>query len=227
MTCTVAAPLPRAPQNWPADRWPLSAPEEPDPDRALLRAMRAGDEEAFARFVRRHHESLVHVALGFVSSRAVAEEVAQETWVGFIAGLRGFQGRCRLRTYLFRILVNRARSRGARDARIVPFSCLGDETDGPSPEPAHFRDGAWATTSRAWNDPVRRLESLEARTALRHALRRLPDGQRMVVALRDVEGLSVTETAGLLGLSEVNVRVLLHRGRLRLRDALATVVGDA
>ena len=226
MSCALAEPLPRAPLNWPADRWPLSAVPEPDPDRPLLRALRAGDEAAFARFVRRHHQSLVHVALGFVSSRAVAEEVAQETWVGFIAGLREFEGRCRLRTWLFRILVNRARSRGARDARLVPFSSLRSEVEGPSPEPAHFRDGAWASEPRPWHDPARRLLSLEAREALRSALAALPARQRMVVALRDVEGLSVTETADVLGLTEVNVRVLLHRGRTRLREALAGVLDD-
>jgi RNA polymerase sigma-70 factor (ECF subfamily) len=224
MSAALAEPTRTAPQNWPADRWPFADAPAADPDRALLHALRAGDEQAFAAFVRRHHESLVHVALGYVACRAVAEEVAQDAWLGFISGLDAFEGRCLLRTWLFRILVNRARSRGARDARVIPFAAIGPGGEGPDPEPAHFRDGAWATLSRPWRDPEARLMSLEAREALRAALAELPAGQRAVVALRDVEGLSVRETAELLELSEGNVRVLLHRGRVRLREALAAVV---
>jgi RNA polymerase sigma-70 factor (ECF subfamily) len=223
MPHALAQQTPTAPLGWPADRWPLS---EADPDAALLRRLRAGDEHAFAHFVRRHHEAMVHVAMGFVASRAVAEEVVQETWLGFIKGLETFEGRASLRTWLYRILVNRARTRGARESRVIPFAALAREDEGLYPEPTTFRDGAWASSPRPWNDPERRLMSLEARAALRTALAQLPARQRAVVTLRDVEGLDASETAELLGLTDVNMRVLLHRGRTALRAALAEVAAD-
>ena len=188
--------------------------------------MRAGDESAFARLVDRHNASMVRVASSYVADRSVAEEVVQETWLAVLRGLSRFEGRSSLKTWIYRILVNRACTRGARDKRIVPFSSLGAEADGPSVEPCHFRGGAWATPVRPWLDPERRLESLEARDTLRTALAELPERQRAVVTLRDVEGFGAAEVAKLLGVSDGNQRVLLNRGRARLRASLARMFED-
>jgi len=212
-------------QGWPADRWPGATAEE-ESERILVIALQAGDESAFARLVNRHNASMVRVAGPYVADRSVAEEVVQETWLAVIRGLAEFQGRSSLKTWIYRILVNRACTRGARDKRIIPFSSLGGEADGPAVEPSHFRDGAWATPVRPWLDPERRLESLEARDELRRALAELPDRQRAVVTLRDVEGFGAAEVAELLGVTDGNQRVLLNRGRARLRAALAPVLDD-
>ena len=209
------------PRGWPADRWPLATVHR---EAAVVGALRAGDEAAFVELVRRHHATMLHVARGFVATDTVAEEVVQETWVAVLDQLDRFEGRSTLKTWIFRILVNRAKSRGVREHRLVPFSSLQRGDDGPAVDPSQFRDGAWATAPRPWQDPERRLMSLDARAALRAALAALPPRQRMVIALRDVEGLPADEVAELLSLSECNQRVLLHRARARLRSVLDELV---
>jgi RNA polymerase sigma-70 factor (ECF subfamily) len=207
---------------------PSSVPSPPAGEAALLDALRAGDEAAFADLVRRHHASLRRFARSFVPTDAIADEVVQEAWLAVVAGLDRFEGRSSLKTWLFAIVMNIARTRGARERRSTPFSALAapDEERSPSVPPERFQQqrdawpGHWASPPRPWEDPERRLASIEAREHLRAALETLPASQQAVVTLRDVEGLGPEEVCNLLGISEGNQRVLLHRGRTRLRAAL-------
>jgi RNA polymerase sigma-70 factor (ECF subfamily) len=195
-------------------------------DARLLLALRAGDEEAFAALVRRHHASLKRVARLYVSTDAVAEEVVQETWLAAIAGLERFEQRASLKTWLFHILANKAKTRGTRERRSVPFASLAGADDGPAVPPERFQGdgeawpGHWATPPRPWEDPERRLRSLEAREYLRAAIGALPEVQQAVLTLRDVEGLDADEVCALLDLSDGNQRVILHRARARVRSEL-------
>jgi RNA polymerase sigma-70 factor, ECF subfamily len=195
-------------------------------DGRLLAALRAGDEEAFAALVRRHHASLKRVARMYVSTDAVAEEVVQETWLAAIAGLERFEQRASLKTWLFHILANKAKTRGVRERRSVPFASLARDDDAPAVPPERFQGegdawpGHWATPPRPWEDPERRLQSLEARECLRAAIGALPEVQQAVLTLRDVEGLEAEEVCRLLDLSDGNQRVILHRARARVRTEL-------
>jgi len=194
-------------------RTPPTAPSSDDPasrdrDAPLVAGLRAGDEEAFAALVRRHHASMKRVARMYVSTDAVAEEVVQETW-------------------LFHILANKAKTRGVRERRTVPFSSLGPGEEGePTVSPDRFQGegdawpGHWASPPRAWEDPERRLASLEARERLRAAIATLPERQQAVLTLRDVEGLSAEEVSDLLDLTPGNQRVILHRARAKVRAEL-------
>jgi RNA polymerase sigma-70 factor (ECF subfamily) len=188
-----------------------------DADADLLDALRAGDEEAFMALVARHQGMLLRVARSFVASGAVAEEVVQDTWLGVLRGIEGFAGRATFRTWLLAILVNRARSTGVAEHRTV---AVGDA--GPVVDASRFEaSGAWSTPPERWEEDVddRLLaESLSGR--IEEALAGLPPRQREVLVLRDVEGLSGHEVSELLGISDGNQRVLLHRGRGALRTAL-------
>jgi RNA polymerase sigma-70 factor (ECF subfamily) len=197
----------------------------------LVWALRRGDEAAFAGLVERHHATMLRLARAYTGSDAVAAEVVQEAWAGVIAGLERFEARSSLKTWIFRILVNRAISAARRERRSVPFCRLEPDDDegggGPVVAPERFLstdhpslDGHSAAPPRPWQDPDRRLTSLELRAELREAFEELPARQQAVVGLRDVEGLDSEEVCDLLGLSEANQRVLLHRGRSRLRQAL-------
>jgi RNA polymerase sigma-70 factor, ECF subfamily len=198
-------------------------------DAALLAALRAGDERAFARLVELHHASLVRVARQYVATREIAEDVAQDAWLGFLRGLDTFEGRSSLRTYLFRIVMNLARTRGVRDARSAPFSSLArDDEQGPSVDPDRFVQapaagaGHWISPIRPWSGSAEQIAlSDEAVQTVYDAIAELPDVQRRVVTLRDVEGFGADEVCDLLELSEGNQRVLLHRARTKLRHALA------
>jgi RNA polymerase sigma-70 factor (ECF subfamily) len=198
-------------------------------EQALVRALAAGDERAFNELVGRYHRSLVRLARQFVRSEASAEEVAQECWYAVVTGIERFERRSSLKTWLFSIVVNKARTRGEREARVTPFSALSSDDEDGSPSPLEDRHeaGRWAAHSRPWDDPERRFVSLELRADLRAALRQLPARQRLVVTLRDVEGLDADEVCELLGVSPRNERVLLHRGRSRMRHALGASVGSA
>ncbi len=188
-----------------------------DPDLELLARMRAGDEEAFVMLVEKYHGSMLRVARNYVPSAAIAEEAVQDTWIGVVRGVEKFEGRSSFRTWLFRILINRARTAGGREPRTVP---LGDVE--PAVAASRFTAaGAWAEPLEAWvTDADDRLVAGTWSDALRTALDELPSRQREVVVLRDVEGLSSQDVADLLGVSEGNQRVLLHRGRSRLRSLL-------
>ena len=190
-------------------------------DHALLERLRAGDERAFESLVDRYDRALRRVARSFVRTDTSADEVVQETWLGVVTGLGAFEGRSSLRTWIFRILVNRARTRATRDARSLPFSAL--ETDeGPAVEPAAFgADGRWVSAPlRLDSDPETGLLSTELRRHLRHAVEGLSPDQRAVITLRDLVGLSAAEVCDLLDLTDANQRVLLHRARSRVRTAL-------
>jgi RNA polymerase sigma-70 factor (ECF subfamily) len=206
---------PHAPSSAAADR-----------DAALLDALRAGDEDAFVTLVTRYHPSFKRVARAYVSTDAVAEEVVQETWIAAIDGLDRFEQRASLKTWLFHILANKAKTRGVRERRSVPFASLGGAGDEPSVPPERFQGagaawpGHWAAPPRPWEDPERRLASLEARDRLRAAIGALPETQQAVLTLRDVEGLDSEEVCDLLELSPGNQRVILHRARARLRAEL-------
>jgi RNA polymerase sigma-70 factor (ECF subfamily) len=188
-----------------------------DPDAELLGRLRSGDEQAFVCLVERYHGSMLRVATAFVPSRAVAEEVVQDTWLAALRGLSRFEGRSSLRTWLFRILVNRARSTGAREQRSVPVADAG-----PAVDATRFGvDGAWIAPPEQWIEEAEsRLVAGKLNALLRAAIEGLPDRQREIVTLRDVEGMSSQEACEVLGISEANQRVLLHRGRSKLRSAL-------
>lgn len=194
-------------------------------DRDLIDGLLQGSETAFETLVARYQGSLLRVALVFVGDAAVAEEVVQDTWVAVLNGLHSFEGRSSLRTWLFAILSNRARTRAVREKRSVPFSALGDVDSGDEPavESSRFTaDGMWAVPPQSWNadNPEDQLLRRETMAVLQAALAELPPQQRAVVTLRDVEGLSSDDVCHVLDVSEVNQRVLLHRARSRLRGAL-------
>jgi RNA polymerase sigma-70 factor (ECF subfamily) len=196
-----------------------------DDDHALLERLRAGDEDAFRELVERHDGALRRVARTFVHTPSAADEVVQETWLGVIRGLSAFEGRSSLRTWIFRILVNRARTRGVRDARSIPFSAL-ELDDAPAVEPAAFGpDGRWTSAPpRLECDPETSLLRAELREHLLHAIDSLAPAQRAVITLRDLMGVSAEEVCELLELSDGNQRVLLHRARSRVRAALVPLV---
>ena len=195
----------------------------------LVDQLRAGDAEAFARIVQEWSPSMLRLARSHVSTDASAEELVQETWLAVIRGLAGFEGRSSLRTWVFRILSNQAKTRGVREARTVPWSSLAVDEDGPTVDPDRFRGaadtwpGGWtpAGAPGPWEPtPESSVIAGEIRGLLRTALQHLPERQRVVVTLRDVHGLTSDEVCDVLGLSAENQRVLLHRGRARLRASL-------
>ena len=195
------------------------APTTPDAldEHDLVERLRAGDEVAFATVVERHHAAMVRVALGYVRTRAVAEEVAQEAWLGLLRGLDTFEGRSSLRTWLFRIVVNRAISTGVRERVHLPV----DDSRLEAENGRFSQDGRWVSPPVHWADEaVDRLAAPELAQRVRRAIELLPAQQRQVVTLRDVEGLSSTEVCEVLGITEGNQRVLLHRGRGKVRGDL-------
>lgn len=185
-------------------------------DEELLDRLRAGDEEAFVTMVGRYNDSLIRLARTYVPSDAVAEEAAQDTWMGVVRGVDRFEGRSSFKTWLFHILVNRARTAGTREPRTLPFT-------GPEPavDPSRFDSaGAWAQPLESWADTDDRLVAASWSQCLQEALADLPPRQREIVVLRDMEGLPSTDVCEVLGITEGNQRVLLHRGRSRLRSVL-------
>jgi RNA polymerase sigma-70 factor (ECF subfamily) len=194
---------------------------------ALLARLRAGDERAFEALVERLYPTMLAVARHHVSSRAVAEEVVQEAWLGVLKGLDRFEGRSSLRTWILRILVNTAKTRGARDARTVPFASLAPEGDEPAVEPGRFRgpDDPFPGHWRAYPGNWQRLpeEAFAERVTLDVVLstiRQLPPPQRLVITMRDIQGCDAAEVCEALDVSEGNQRVLLHRARSKVRSAL-------
>ena len=205
----------------------MATPPLPDDD-TLLAALRRGDESAFVALVAHYQGPLLRLARSYVGDTATAEEVVQETWLGALRGLDRFEGRASLKTWLFRILTNRARTRAMRDGRTLPFAALREaDGDDPAVDPARFRPldhpdaGHWTSLPRAWDDrPDERLLARETREHLRAAIDALPPQQRAVLTLRDVEGWSADEVCNTLAISETNQRVLLHRARAKVRRAL-------
>ena len=210
--------------------WPR---EHPDTGEAhLIEALRRGDESSFSRLVDLHHASMERVARLYVGTAAAAEEVAQEAWLGVLKGLARFEGRCTLKAWIFAIVANCAKSRGARDRRTVPLSALVQDDDGgPSVDPERFLDdghprwpGHWSQPPEAWDEDA--LVSRETLETIAAAMERLPPMQRAVMTMRDVEGLGSDETCQVLGISEANQRVLLHRARSKVRKALESYLHE-
>jgi RNA polymerase sigma-70 factor (ECF subfamily) len=196
----------------------------------LVEALRRGEEAAFAELISRYSSPLLRVAMTYTGSRAVAEEVVQETWLGVLHGLDRFEGRSSLKTWIFKILTNIAATRAARERRSVPFSALAvrEAEDGePSVDPDRFFPpehdrwpGHWALGPTRWETPEARLLGAEVREFMLREIHRLPPAQRTVIALRDIEGWSAEDVCDALEVSEGNQRVLLHRARSKVRAAL-------
>jgi RNA polymerase sigma-70 factor, ECF subfamily len=202
----------------------------------LVEALRTGDERAFMSLVAEYRASMLRVAQIYVPSRAVAEEVVQEAWVGVLTGLERFEGRSSLKTWIFRILTNIAKTRGERERRTLPLSALADPSRVPEPavEPRRFLapddaswPGHWASPPGSWSAiPDERLLADETRAVISDAIEQLPPSQRAVITLRDVQGWSADEVCNALAVSETNQRVLLHRARSKVRRALEAYLGD-
>jgi RNA polymerase sigma-70 factor, ECF subfamily len=198
------------------------------PDEAeLVARLRAGDEQAFTTLVERHYATMLAVAQGYVRSRAVAEEVVQEAWLGVLQGIDRFEARASLKTWIVRITANIAKTRGTREARTVPFSALAPEGEEAAVASERFQDvgeafpGHWSRYPRDWSrlpeDAVHERETLRWALA---AIATLPHAQRLVITLRDIQGCGPEEVCAALDVSDGNQRVLLHRARSRVRSAL-------
>jgi len=194
-------------------------------DALLVEGLRAGDEAAFAAVMRMYGRGMLRVAEMYVSSRAVAEDVVQEAWVGVLRGIGRFEGRSSLKTWLYRIVANTAKTRGVRESRSVPFSSLGDDGDEGTVDADRFLGsgdrfpGHWAVPPQAWA-PEGRLLADETLGVVERAIDKLPPAQRAVITMRDVQGFTSEEVCNALDLTETNQRVLLHRARAKVRGAL-------
>jgi len=206
--------------------------QEDDP--GLVAALCRGDADAFATLVDRHSSAMIRVAMAYVPTRAIAEEVVQETWIAVMRGIDGFEGRSSLKTWIFRILTNVAMRSGARERRSAPFSALAEaeDTGGPSVDPDRFLPadhelfpGHWAIMPARWPTPEEGLLAGETRGVIAAAIAELPLAQRTVIALRDVEGWSSEEVREALEISAGNQRILLHRARSRVRNAIEDYYG--
>lgn len=199
-------------------------------EQELLQALRAGDESAFSTLVAQHYSTMIRVAAAYVKDRPAAEEVVQETWLGVLRGLDRYEARSSLKTWIFGILANQARSRAQKERRLIPFSALSEPAEAaetavgperflPADHPRWPR--WWAEYPRNWDEvPEDRLLARETRAVVDRAIENLPANQRSVITLRDIEGLTAEETCSVLELSETNQRVLLHRARSRVRREL-------
>jgi len=191
-------------------------------DAELLGLLQSGDEQAFVMLVNRYQMPLLRLACSMVSDRSIAEEAVQDTWMGVVRGIDRFEGRSSLKTWLFHILVNRVRSaRTIEQQRRLPQQ--------PSVDPECFTpSGQWSEPVESWDDELAdRLDAMAIMPVLGRALEGLPARQREIVLLRDVEGLSSQEACDVLGLRPGNQRILLHRGRANLREALVTEMKKA
>jgi RNA polymerase sigma-70 factor (ECF subfamily) len=206
----------------------LARPEPARDESALVAALRAGDEAAFAQIVDSYSGSMRRVALTFVRTREVADEVVQEAWLGVIRGIDRFEGRSSVKTWIFRILTNVAKTRAEREARSVPFSSIDPLEGEPSVDPDRFfgpedpgPTGGWSSPPASWRAvPEERLLARETQAVIDRAIEALPDTQRVVITLRDVQGFDSDEVRNVLELSETNQRVLLHRARSKVRAAI-------
>jgi RNA polymerase sigma-70 factor (ECF subfamily) len=189
----------------------------------LLERLRAGDEAAFVALIRQHHQAMVRLARPYVPSQSVAEDVVQETWLAALRGLSSFEGRSSLKTWLYAILLNRARTAGLKERRHIPI-----EDPERAVDPSRFNpDGSWSSPPVHWADEVDDRVRAERMTKSIHAaIDQLPTPQRDVLTLRDVEGLTAEDACQILGLRQGHQRVLLHRARSRLRNALEAEFGE-
>jgi len=204
------------------------------PDTVLVAGLRDGDEAAFELVLDAWSAGLLRLARSFVSTDASAAEVVQETWLAVIQGVARFEGRSSLKTWIYRILVNTAKRRGLRESRTIPWSSLQTaEDEGPTVDPERFRgpgepwEGHWREFPAPWPSPEPAALAGEIRAVVSAALARLPDRQRMVISLRDVEGLPSDEVSELLEITAANQRVLLHRARAFVRGELEAYFATA
>jgi RNA polymerase sigma-70 factor, ECF subfamily len=198
-----------------------------DEELELLARLRTGDERAFEALVTQHYATMLAVAQTYVRTRSVAEEVVQEAWLGVLKGLDRFEGRSSLKTWILRILVNIAKTRGVREARSVPYASLAPEGEDPAVEPERFRGagdafpGHWRAYPGNWQSlPEEALFQRETLQVALDAIERLPPAQRTVIVMRDIQGCEPEEVCSVLDVSDGNQRVLLHRARSRVRAAL-------
>src|SRR3954462_3181293 len=202
----------------------------PLPDSEVVAALKRGDQSVFADLVDAYSPGLMRVARMYVRDRAVAEEVVQETWIAVLRGIDRFEGRSSLRTWIFRILMNTAKTRGQRESRSIPFSAAGGD-DEASVDPDRFLGadhqwaGGWMLGPSEWQTPEEELLQGETREQILRAIDELPAQQRAVITLRDVEGFPPEEVSELLGISDGNQRVLLHRARSKVRAAIEAYLG--
>jgi RNA polymerase sigma-70 factor (ECF subfamily) len=190
-------------------------------ERELLSRLRDGDEAAFAELVGRHHRQLIRLARVFVPRDELAEDVAQETWLALLTGLDKFEARSSLRTWLFQICINRARSIGQREHRTIPFEHIEPAVDAEQFTPT----GAWTSPPVPWPDTLTSAaEDLAMLESIRRAISELPQLQQLVVTMRDIDGLTSRQVCRVLSISEANQRVLLHRGRARIRRGINEAV---
>jgi len=206
----------------------LTEQQERLPDDQLCIRLRAGDEGAFRALVLRHHAPMVRFALSFVKTKATAEEVVQDTWLAVLNGIDTFEQRSSVTTWLYAILANKARTRGLRDSRTIPFSELAatDDND-PAVDPGRFdSSGMWIDPPRVWDDmsPERIVAGKELWSHVADVLDGLPPTQRAVITLQDVEGLDGETICTLLQLTDANRRVLLHRARAKVRKVLESLL---
>lgn len=209
---------------------------EPDAESGLLQRLRDGNEEAFVVLVDRHHAAMIRFARGFVRDQAVAEEVVQDAWLGVLNGLADFAGRSSLKSWIFAIVANKAKTRAGKEARSIPFSAMAaQELSGAEPavDPGRFLGaeaewpGHWARPPESWGErPEERLLSRETMEQLARILEGLPAVQRTVITLRDVEGHDAKFICNVLGVTETNMRVLLHRARSRVRGQIEQYLAD-
>lgn len=200
-------------------------------DRSLIARLRNGDEGAFDELVNKHHSALIRMALGYVAAREVAEEVVQDTWMAVIEGLPRFEGRSSLRTWIFGILIHKAKDRGVREKRHTTFSAFEsyDDDNDEAVDPSRFQPsgewaGHWAFPPQPWDDqtPEKLLANRQAVNAMNQAIDALPKTLKDVLILRDVEGAEVKEVCEILKITETNLYVRLHRARERVRVAVET-----
>jgi RNA polymerase sigma-70 factor (ECF subfamily) len=206
-------------------------------DLRVIAALRAKDDAAFAQLVDRYGASLVRLARIYVRDPAVADEVVQDAWIGLLESLDRFEGRSSLKTWLFRILLNCARSRARKDARTIPFSLAfrADEREDAVPGFGRFvpdwvprLGGHWVRPPARWQDePEQRTLAAETETCIRRAIDALPPAQREVITLRDLVGFDAGEVCNALGITDTNQRVILHRARAKVRVALERLFAEA
>lgn len=199
-------------------------------DAATVAALRAGDEAAFTSLVERLHPSMMRMARLHLRDAAAAEDVVQEAWLGVLRGIGGFEGRSSLRTWVLRIVANRAKTRAVRDGRTLPFAAFDDSSEDGNRAavdparflgPGHPMEGGWTSLPTDWTGiPEERLVAAETLEVVRATVEALPAGQRAVIDLRDVQGWTAEEVCNALEISETNQRVLLHRARAKVRAAL-------
>lgn len=204
-----------------ADPQPVSGSAPGRDEDELAARLRAGDEAAFQHLFGRHHADMVGLARTYLRRRETAEEVAQDTWLAVIEGIDAFEQRSGLKAWIYAILANKARARAVRESRTVVFSDFAPEAEEPAVDPERFSAaGAWTDPPQPWEEltPERRASARELLAHMSGALGKLPGMQRAVIILRDVEGCDAREACNILGISETNQRVLLHRGRAKLRS---------